>query len=330
MKGLELSRRYFETCGKPMLTELVKQFPELQNGFAAGLVGHGSECLGFDDVLSCDHDFGPAFCLWLSRPLYEKYGKVCQDAYNRLPKEFAGFPARRTGVFGQGRIGVLCLEDFYYGLIGREDAPETNLEWLALPESRAALAVNGEVFLDDPGLFGAVRRRLNAYYPEDVRVKKIAARAAAMAQSGQYNYGRLCRRGEWTAAFLSMQEFIKNTCSMVHLLNRSYSPYYKWMHRSLKELPVLPEIYDLLDQLSMPFDSRSAWREAKEEDFLLGVINTRDSRAVLMETICQLVIREMKKQGLSRAEDPYLEPHAISATEQIRDPQIRSLQILEG
>ena len=38
MKGLELSRRYFETCGKPMLTELVKQFPELQNGFAAGLV----------------------------------------------------------------------------------------------------------------------------------------------------------------------------------------------------------------------------------------------------------------------------------------------------
>ncbi len=330
MKGLQLSRLYFEACGKPMMTELVNQYPELKDGYAAGLVGHGSECFGFDDDLSRDHDFGPSFCLWLSRPLFEKYGKACQEAYDRLPKEFAGVSARREEAFGKGRTGVLCLEDFYYGLIGSERAPENDAEWMALLEERAALAVNGEVFTDGCGQFSAVRNALTAYYPEDVRKKKIAARAALMAQSGQYNYSRLCRRGEWTAAFLALQEFIKSACSMVHLLNRSYTPYYKWMHRSLKDLPVLSQIYDLLDQLTAPFDSRSAWSSAQESDFLLGIINTRDTRAVLIETVCQLVIRELERQELTDAHDLYLEAHAVSVMEKIQNPSLRSLQLMEG
>ena len=151
-----------------------------------------------------------------------------------------------------------------------------------------------------------------------------------MAQAGQYNYSRLCRRGEWTGAFLAMQEFIKSTCSMVHLLNRRYMPFYKWMHRSLKDMPVLPEVYGLLDQLTAPFDSRTAWETATTEDFLYGIINRKDARAVLMETICQLVIRELAVQGLSDAEDMYLEPHALSVMSKIKDPAIASLQLMEG
>ena len=54
MKGLELSRAYYEEYGKPMIdTQLAQYKPYL----AAGLVGEGSECLGFDDELSTDHDF---------------------------------------------------------------------------------------------------------------------------------------------------------------------------------------------------------------------------------------------------------------------------------
>lgn len=328
MKGLELSRQYFEAYGRPMLEELEAAHPALKGQFAAGLVGQGSECLGFDDALSADHDFGPSFCVWLPKRLFSEYGALCRQAYDRLPKEFAGYPARQ--VLDGNRVGVFEIGSFYYRLIGREDAPKNNAEWMWLAESRLSAAVNGEVFMDDAGLFSAIRKELLGFYPEDVRRKKIAARAAAMAQSGQYNYSRLCQRGEWTGAFLALQEFIKNTCSMVNLLNRRYTPFYKWMHRSLKDVPVLPEVYGLLDQLTDAFDSREAWQTAAAEDFLFGIINKKDTRAVLIETICQLVIRELKAQGLSEAEDMYLEPHAVSVMQSIQDPAVASLQLMEG
>ena len=61
MKGLELSERFYRDHGEPMLRE----FPELLPLISAGLVGGGSECLGFDDELSRDHDFEAGFCIFI-------------------------------------------------------------------------------------------------------------------------------------------------------------------------------------------------------------------------------------------------------------------------
>ena len=60
MKGIELSRRFFEEYGRKMIED---EFGEQKERICAGLVGHGSECFGFDDELSRDHDFTPGFCL---------------------------------------------------------------------------------------------------------------------------------------------------------------------------------------------------------------------------------------------------------------------------
>ena len=62
MKGLELSEKYFEEYGRPMLEA---EFPELTPYLAAGLAGSGSECFGYDDDISQDHDFEPGFILFL-------------------------------------------------------------------------------------------------------------------------------------------------------------------------------------------------------------------------------------------------------------------------
>ncbi|MBR6290947.1 MAG: hypothetical protein IKR53_05835, partial [Clostridia bacterium] len=62
MKGLDISRAYFEQHGRPMLEE---KFPDLLPLLAAGLVGEGSECSRYDDETSRDHDFEPGFCLFL-------------------------------------------------------------------------------------------------------------------------------------------------------------------------------------------------------------------------------------------------------------------------
>ncbi len=87
MKGLELSRKYYFAYGKGMLEE---KFPMLAGRVAAGLAGQGSECLGFDDGISRDHDYGPSFCLWLTREDYEKYGNAMREEYRKLPQDFKG------------------------------------------------------------------------------------------------------------------------------------------------------------------------------------------------------------------------------------------------
>lgn len=121
MKGLELSRKYYFAYGKGMLEE---KFPMLAGRVAAGLAGQGSECLGFDDGISRDHDYGPSFCLWLTREDYEKYGNAMREEYRKLPQDFEGIKGRTESLHGSGRVGVLCIPDFYYGILGTEDIPK--------------------------------------------------------------------------------------------------------------------------------------------------------------------------------------------------------------
>ena len=78
MKGMELSKAYFEEYGREMIDSRLSMYREYM---AVGLVGEGSECFGFDDQLSTDHDFGPAFCIWIPENLYDKAGAAIQEEY---------------------------------------------------------------------------------------------------------------------------------------------------------------------------------------------------------------------------------------------------------
>lgn len=93
LKGLDLCRAYYEECGKPLIEE---KYPLYKDRIAAGLIGEGSECFGFDDRYSTDHDFGPAFCLWLTDEDYREIGAALAEDYTNLPKTFRGFPARNS------------------------------------------------------------------------------------------------------------------------------------------------------------------------------------------------------------------------------------------
>lgn len=326
MKGLELSRKYYFAYGKGMLEE---KFPMLAGRVAAGLAGQGSECLGFDDGISRDHDYGPSFCLWLTREDYEKYGNAMREEYRKLPQDFEGIKGRTESLHGSGRVGVLCIPDFYYGILGTEDIPKNNGEWMKLQESALCTATNGEVFEDPLGEFSRIRKGLLPCYPEDVRIKKIAARAAVMAQSGQYNYARAMKRGEKVAAKLALAEFMKSAISMVYLLNRRYAPFYKWMRHGMKELTVLPEIGDILDLLAGLEDQSPAWEGVGETDYLY-TLNGNDQCVLIVEAVCNLIVQELAAQGLTEGEDNFLESHTMALMEKIKDPYIRSLHVMEG
>lgn len=142
------------------------------------------------------------------------------------------------------------IGDFYENLIGLREAPSTQSQWLFLEDYRLATAVNGKVFRDDLGEFSRIRSEIARYYPEEVRVRKIARQAALMAQSGQYNYQRMFGRGDKVTAKIALSEFMKHTMAMVYLLNRTYAPFYKWLHKGMERLRILPEIGEILNVLA--------------------------------------------------------------------------------
>ena len=80
------------------------------------------------------------------------------------------------------------------------------------------------MFADPLGEFTAFREGLLAFYPEDVRLKKLAARCAAAGQAGQYNYRRCVARGELVAAHCALSTFVEAAISLVYLLNKRYRP----------------------------------------------------------------------------------------------------------
>lgn len=304
MKGLELSRLYYEQIGRPALED---RFPELLPQMAFGLAGEGSECFGFDDELSRDHDWGPGFCVWLDRPDYEEFGAQVQAVYKALPGEWAGHPVRRETPEGRGRVGVLCIQDWYTRYTGLPEGPRTLEEWRRVPEAFLATAANGAVFSDPLGRFTAVRRRLLEEFPEDLRLKRLASRTAVMAQAGQYNFPRCVRRGETVAAGLALAEFSRAAMSLAYLLNRRYAPFYKWMHRGLRGLPKLPRLYDQLEAL-----------------FRGG-----NGAVELVEGICLTAAAELRRQNLSGSQDTFLLAHSAELTARIRDPELRKTHIME-
>lgn len=305
MKGMELCEAYYHEICAPRLRE---KFPQQMGRIAAGLVGEGSECLGFDDELSRDHDFGPAVMLWLTDEDAAAFGRELQAEVGRLPREFAGFPARTESAYGDGRTGVFSIRRFYARFIGLERPPETIAEWRRVPETYLAVATNGKVFVDPLGEFSRFRAALLDFYPEDVRLKKMGARCMKMAQAGQYNYPRCLKRNEPVAAWMAAAEFIDAAISMVFLLNRRYKPFYKWMHRAVAELPLLGrETHRTLARLASP-------------DCPNGV--------ECIEELCAAIIAELQREGLTDSNSDFLLDHGPSIQLRIEDPSLRAMHPL--
>lgn len=310
MNGLELSRAYYEQYGEPMLRE---RFPHLMPLLAAGLAGSGSECWGYDDEISRDHDFEPGFILFLPGEdvVDRRTAFALERAYAALPKEFMGLKRAMLAPVGGARHGVLRTADFFREKTGSADGNLSLMEWLALPEYLLAEAVNGEIFADGLGEVTAIRDRLR-HRPADVRLKKLAGQLLLMGQSGQYNYRRCLLHGETGAAQLAVAEFVKSAMAAVFLLNDIYQPYYKWSFRAMRALPRLSITAELLEYL-LTTDN--------EEE-------TASEKYAVMESVAADIIGELQAQGLTQAVCGDLEKHAYSVNDRISDAQIRNLHIL--
>lgn len=263
ISGLELCRRYYATVGAPMLAE---KFPGYVDKIAVGLAGEGSDCFGFDDEFSRDHDWGPGFALWVSDQIYEEIGAELQAAYEALPKTFLGY-TRTVTPQGENRIGVCRIRDFFARLA---DHP--------------AAAVNGAVFRDDEGAFSSIRSYLKRGYERPMLLRLLAQALTVFGQGAQYNYPRMMARGERGAALLALAEGVRNALIAAHLLAGEYPPHDKWLFRSAGKLA--------------PFGGLAKLCEAA----LAGDEQTETN----VEKIAVLLLKELKKQGFTDSENAYL------------------------
>ena len=234
-----------------------------------------------------------------------------QNAYDSLPELYKGY-RRITSEQGGGRVGVMSLENFYLKFTGLNRAPRDNMEWVRIPERFLATVTNGEVFLDNLGTFSAIRRKLKEFYPQDVVKKKLAARCAVMAQSGQYNYGRSMRRGDSQAAYLACGEFVRNSMSAIYILNETYMPYYKWMFRGAQKFNVLGESVDMLREITMIPDT----------------VDNFNKKEALIESVCVEVAKELNQRGFTKSKETFLQAQGEELMRNIDDTRLKSMHIM--
>lgn len=305
---LDLSRTFARETVWPRFE---RAFPQAAGRAAMGLVGNGSECFGYDDEQSRDHDCGVDVCLWLAeedRHLIPEVEALRLDALATLPAELRRSPS----AYGAAPR-TMTVGDFYRMHVGFPEGPSTLDEWRSVPEYLLALAVNGEVFHDAAGTFTRTRERLLDYVPEDLRLKRLAARCMQIAQTGQYNLGRMAARGDWACVRDTAQRFTGAAVHIVYLLNRVYRPYYKWRYRRLLELPMGGmEMHGFALQLAQ------------------APLACPEDAARLQQTVdgaCVLLDRLLRDAGLAAPEDTFFTAHAEEIHARIRDPQLRALPI---
>lgn len=292
--GMELCRAYYETYGRAMIHE---KFPEYEGRIAVGLAGEGSDCFGYDDEFSRDHDWGPSFMMWVSDRVYEEIGERLQAAYEELPQTFLGYTYQASRQ-GAGRRGVQTIRGFYGRLLGMEQlesirkAMETEnpglIPYRQIEESALAAAVNGSVFRDDEGIFTQIRRMLCGHYPERLRYLRIAEAAAHFCQYGQYNAGRMLGRGDGLSCRMMLGRAAMEALKLVYYMEGKFPPHDKWLAEGARRLGGHEELLQLL----------SSALESRGED-----------ACRIMEQVGSLLAHSLYLAGYISDIDSFLEEH---------------------
>ncbi len=300
------SREFYEKYGKRMIHE---KFPEYESRIAVGMVGAGSDCFGFDDEISMDHDYGVGFCMWLTKEDYKEIGEQLHWAYEELLKEAGEYNEEYSRL--ADRRGVFGIQDFYEEYLGQGYNLEEGL--YTYEDYQLAAATNGEVYRDDLGEFSSIRSGLLKYYNDKEWRHKLVKSLHIFSQCGQSNYARMMSRGDYVTANLCIYKAIEAAMDIAYLLAKSYAPYYKWKFKGIDKLIAegkwqtegkLSDINKLLEKLTALGDQRDAWEGVTYNP---AVLNYHDKKIMLIDRIAEIILGELKAQDLAQGDDLFLQ-----------------------
>jgi len=254
---IDVSRDFFHEVVLPIFRDA---FDDVTASMAAGVFGYGSEVLRLDDEYSQDHHWGLRVNVLLPREMLAARGAEIEDAIAaRLPSSWRGHDLGAYFSRTKG-VSIASLEDHLRTTIGIDRPPASYAEWLAIPEEDITHVVAGEVWHDPSGRFTAVRQSLAAYYPEPVRIRRLAHWCRYFSGMGSYALKRALLRDNELYASTTFARALRWGVQMAFLLDRRYYPYDKWMTEMFHRLPRmgarLAHIVDEAPRLETPWQRK--------------------------------------------------------------------------
>jgi hypothetical protein len=253
IKGLALCEQFFIDAAKPILDEY---FPVLQ--YTAGLIGFGSDVLGYDDVTSTDHMWGPRFYLFLKDDDISVKQHIENVFAKKLPYTYKGYSVNFSAP-DPGNNSVRCAEfidsgdvsplisiqtfgQFLENYLGICDLSRINhLDWLTFSEHKLLALTSGKLFIDMLNI--TKKLDLIRFYPHNVRLYLIASNWSLIAEEQAF-VKRCSECGDEVGSILVCARIADRLMRLCFLYTNRYAPYSKWFGTAFLKLSIDNAIKD--------------------------------------------------------------------------------------
>ena len=209
-----LSREFYGAIVAPMLGA---------RRHSAGLLGWGSDVLGFDTERSTDHGWGPRLTLFVTP---EDVERLRAEMDVDLPETFQGWPVR----FSRGEtpvmhhVEVTTLTTWLRRWLGHDPRDHMDaVDWLVVPQQLLLGVVRGAVFHDGLGELERLRQLL-AWFPESVWQWLVACQWRRIEQEEAF-VGRAAEVGDAVGARITCARLVRELMRLHFLLARTYAPH---------------------------------------------------------------------------------------------------------
>ncbi|MBS7315864.1 MAG: DUF4037 domain-containing protein [Clostridiaceae bacterium] len=253
--GKQLCASYFFEIAKPILDE---SFQELH--YTAGLLGYGSDVLGYDDAVSRDHMWGPRFYLFLRQEEKALEPEIRRVFAARLPYTYQGYSVnfsapdpedhgvRHPERIDHGEVNPLLfiqtVPEYLQERLGLSDLNRlTAADWLSFSEHRLLSLASAQFYVDGLGMQQVLEPLKQ--YPRDVRLYLIASCWDAIAC--EQAFAKRCGAyGDELGSRLICARIAERLMRLCFLYLDTYAPYSKWFGTAFDRLPLDPALRDAI------------------------------------------------------------------------------------
>lgn len=266
--GLKLSELFYREAVKPILES---QFPNLK--YSAGLIGSGSEVLGYDTPQSTHHHWGPRMLLFLSENDYKKNkDRIWKVLSERLPYKFRGYSTnfRKPDKFGvqlleeiksgpvNHLIEIFTIRSFFKECLNFNPYKEIKTsDWLKFPEHRLLEIAKGKIFHDDLYL-GKIRNKFS-YYPRDIWLHLLSLQWYRISQEEAF-MSRCGDVGDELGSRVIASRQVNRLMKLCFLMEKECAPYNKWFGTAFGELRSSKKLIPIFNKV---LESQS-WKEREK------------------------------------------------------------------